>query len=345
MEKELVTIVVPIYKVEKYLDRCLNSIVNQTYRNLEIILVDDGSPDNCPKICDEWEKRDNRIKVIHKQNAGLGMARNTGIDNATGKYICFFDSDDYIALNTIEKAYDSIEKYGADIVTFGMYSVDASGKIVSADIPQTDKDIYCDEEIRKFVLPNMLGADPKTGKRLGFNMSSSGRMYLMELINKHNWRFVSERQYISEDFYSLLELYQYVRRVSVIHEAFYYYCYNDTSLTHSFNPQRFEKVCICHQGMTEVYKKCDYPEEVKVCLDSQFLGSVIGTMKLLVSSDMIGKTKWKEIKSIVMSQYLQDVLSKMNIANETFFRKVIIFALKRKQAMLTYILVKAKSRR
>jgi len=106
----LVTVVVPIFKVEKYLNRCIESIVKQTYEKIEIILVDDGSPDNCPEMCDEWAKKDSRIKVIHKQNAGLGMARNTGIDNANGEYICFFDSDDYIHPNTIEKAYISAKK-------------------------------------------------------------------------------------------------------------------------------------------------------------------------------------------------------------------------------------------
>lgn len=345
MGSELVTIVVPIYNVEKYLERCLNSIVNQTYRNLEIILVDDGSPDRCPEICNEWEKRDKRIKVIHKKNAGLGMARNTGIENATGKYICFFDSDDYIALDTIEKAYQSIKKYNADIVMFGMYSMDATGKIVSADVPRTDKEFYCDGEIRNFVLPNMMGNDPATGKKLGFNMSASGRMYSMNLITNYNWRFVSERKFISEDFYSLLELHQYVKRVSIINKAFYYYCYNNTSLTHSFNPQRFKKVCICHKGMEEVYKKCGYPEEVKVCLDSQFLGSVIATMKLLImSSDMDSMSKWQGIKDIVTNVYLQEVLRQMNISNETVFRKIIILTLKHKLTMLTYFFVKVKTR-
>lgn len=110
MSNGLVTIVLPIYNVEKYLNRCINSIVNQTYKNLEIILVDDGSPDKCPEMCDEWEKKDTRIKVIHKQNEGLGMARNTGIENATGDYICFFDSDDYLELTAIEKLYKLAEK-------------------------------------------------------------------------------------------------------------------------------------------------------------------------------------------------------------------------------------------
>ena len=101
MQQGLISVVLPVYHTERYLDRCVTSVVNQTYSNLEIILVDDGSPDRCPQMCDEWAKKDSRIRVVHKQNAGLGMARNSGIEAATGEYICFFDSDDYVALDTI----------------------------------------------------------------------------------------------------------------------------------------------------------------------------------------------------------------------------------------------------
>ena len=94
MQSELVSVVVPVYNVENYLNRCLDSIVSQTYKNIEVILVDDGSTDMSSSMCDEWRYRDNRIKVVHKKNAGLGEARNSGIENATGKYICFVDSDD-----------------------------------------------------------------------------------------------------------------------------------------------------------------------------------------------------------------------------------------------------------
>lgn len=93
---ELISVIVPVYNVEQYLDRCISSIVNQTYTNLEIILIDDGSPDNCPTICDDWAKKDSRIKVIHKENGGLSDARNAGLAVASGEYIAFVDSDDYI---------------------------------------------------------------------------------------------------------------------------------------------------------------------------------------------------------------------------------------------------------
>lgn len=97
------SIIVPVYKVEKYLDRCVESLVNQSYKNIEIVLVDDGSPDRCPEICDEWGKRDNRIKVIHKKNGGLSDARNTGLLASSGEYVFFVDSDDYIDLESAEK--------------------------------------------------------------------------------------------------------------------------------------------------------------------------------------------------------------------------------------------------
>ncbi|MBO4601339.1 MAG: glycosyltransferase family 2 protein [Bacilli bacterium] len=113
--KPLISVVVPIYNVEEYLDKCVQSIVNQTYKNLEIILVDDGSPDNCPKMCDEWVLKDKRIRVIHKHNGGLSDARNAGIDIAKGEYISFVDSDDYLELSYIDFLYDNLVTYNADI--------------------------------------------------------------------------------------------------------------------------------------------------------------------------------------------------------------------------------------
>ena len=119
MKDCLVTVIIPVYKTEKYLGDCIKSVVEQTYKNLEIILVDDGSPDNCPVICDEWAKKDSRIKVIHKQNGGLSDARNAGIDKSTGEYILFLDSDDYYENhNHIELLCNEDDKNNSDLVCF-----------------------------------------------------------------------------------------------------------------------------------------------------------------------------------------------------------------------------------
>lgn len=125
MEKPLISVIVPVYKVEQYLDRCLKSIVNQTYKNLEIILIDDGSPDNCPLICDEWKKKDNRIKVIHIQNQGVSAARNIGLDVATGTYIGFVDSDDWIADDMYELLLGNALETGADISHCSFYKAES----------------------------------------------------------------------------------------------------------------------------------------------------------------------------------------------------------------------------
>ena len=116
----LISVIVPVYKVEPYLDQCVNSIVNQTYTNLEIILVDDGSPDNCPQMCDDWAKKDSRIKVIHKENGGLSDARNAGLAIASGEYIGFVDSDDWISEDMYHLLYDNMLDNDSDISACGV---------------------------------------------------------------------------------------------------------------------------------------------------------------------------------------------------------------------------------
>lgn len=119
-EESLISIIVPIYKVKEYLDECINSIIKQTYSNIELILVDDGSPDECPKMCDEWAMKDDRIKVIHKKNGGLSSARNAGLDMAQGEYISFVDSDDFICQNALLDLYDRIKNDESVGIVSGM---------------------------------------------------------------------------------------------------------------------------------------------------------------------------------------------------------------------------------
>lgn len=129
-----VSVIVPVYKVEKYLKKCINSIINQTYKNLEIILVDDGSPDNCPQICDNYAKKDSRIKVIHKQNGGVSRARNTGMQEASGEYICFVDSDDWLPKDAIKQLVTATEENNADFCFGATTEVGATKENVVFDV-------------------------------------------------------------------------------------------------------------------------------------------------------------------------------------------------------------------
>lgn len=123
MEEPLISVIVPVYKVEPYLDKCISSIVNQTYKNLEIILVDDGSPDNCPAMCDAWAEKDSRIRVIHKTNGGLSDARNAGMAVATGELMAFVDSDDWIAPDMYEHLYRRLAEDNSDIAACGVQMI------------------------------------------------------------------------------------------------------------------------------------------------------------------------------------------------------------------------------
>lgn len=122
-----VSIIIPIYNVEKYLDRCMQALINQTLQDIEIIMVDDGSPDNCPKLCDEYAQKDNRIKVIHKRNGGLSDARNAGLEIATGEYVAFIDSDDYTSIEAYETLYNKAKETNADIVYAGFTMHNSDG--------------------------------------------------------------------------------------------------------------------------------------------------------------------------------------------------------------------------
>ena len=151
----LITVIVPIYNVEKYLRHCVDSILSQSYHNLEVWLVDDGSPDGCPTICDEYARKDNRIKVIHKKNGGLSDARNVAIDVASGEYICFVDSDDYVAPTYVETLYSLIEKYHTKASIINPVAIDEDGNLTHSF--QHDNQEYCwsaDETLEQMFYQN-----------------------------------------------------------------------------------------------------------------------------------------------------------------------------------------------
>lgn len=343
MRKGIVSVVLPIYNVEKYLNRCVESVVNQSYKNLEIILVDDGSPDNCPALCEDWAKKDSRIKVVHKENAGLGYARNTGIENATGEYICFFDSDDYIALDAIEKAYSCISENEAEMVLFGFCNVDSSGKIKKCTIPKTQKKLYCHSEVQSYVLPNLIAPDPTTGERTNLWMSAWVCMYSMEAIQRGQWKFVSERQYISEDVYSLLFLYKGLKSVAILSEALYYYCENGNSLTHTYRQDRYDRIKSCYDACINACDKLNYNQDIKDRLAFQYVSNTIGALKLIVTAECSKKEQKELVKEIITDKHLQTVVQKMNTSKESLPRKILFTAMRRKMCGVVYSLVKIKS--
>lgn len=153
-ERPLISVIVPVYKAEKYLDRCIQSIIDQTYENLEIILVDDGSTDNCPAMCDAWAEKDSRVQVIHKENGGVSSARNMALDCATGDYVTFVDADDWVEPNAVEILLEQAVSTGSDIVV-GNYYFDYVDKSDSQPLDAEKQVWKQDEIVRAYVLDHI----------------------------------------------------------------------------------------------------------------------------------------------------------------------------------------------
>lgn len=343
MEKALVSVIVPVYKVEQYLDRCINSIVNQTYTDLEIILVDDGSPDNCPQMCDEWASKDNRIRVIHKENAGLGMARNTGIENATGVYICFFDSDDYIALDTVEKACRLAEEERAEIVIFGMSSVDRHGKIRHNLVPDSPKRCFQGDEVQEIFLPDLVDAKRNDTVIKNLCLSACCCLFSMDLVRKTGWRFVSERENISEDSYSLIWLYKYVSKVAILPEALYFHFVNEESLSRTYRFDRFEKIKQFYLDTVTMAREQGYNEKVQQGIAGLFLSFSVGAMKQIVASNMKYKDKKRMIMQIIHDDLMQRILHSTPYKTYGKAREVLFWGIRRKLFHMCYLLLEVQN--
>lgn len=247
----VISIVVPVYKVEKYLDRCVTSLVRQTYQKLEIILVDDGSPDTCPRMCDEWAKRDSRIRVLHKSNGGLGDARNAGMAVATGQWIAFVDSDDYVDETAYEKCIEEIKTTGADVCYFFSVYVTKAGKYKMR--PMRFPNTLQGKEIRQELLPKCYGdwyTDPYI---IG---SACLGIYKSQLIRKNRVNFVNEQKWISEEYIFTTQICYWATRIAFINQPLYYYHENEASITHSYQPDYFEKALrLYHNRKEDIQKK------------------------------------------------------------------------------------------
>lgn len=212
---KLISVIIPVYRVEKYLDRCIESIINQTYKNLEIILIDDGSPDNCPTICDNWAKRDARIKVIHKENGGLSSARNAGLDVCQGDCIMFVDSDDYCALEICETLLKLLETNKADFAVCDTQLFDESHPVSLLE-NQSQVSVYSGTDVIEHIYHS----------NIRYIVTAWGKLYKRELFA--TMRYPVGR--LHEDEFVFAELLQQTNCFVYVSAAMYYYFQRSSSI-------------------------------------------------------------------------------------------------------------------
>lgn len=264
----MVSVIVPVYKVEDYLKRCVDSVLNQSYENLEIILVDDGSPDNCGEICDEYARQDNRVKVIHKENGGLSSARNVGIKIATGEYISFIDSDDWVDKDFIQKLRNALIQEKSDMSA----CLFCRTKGNEGQRAKFDKKI---EIITNKKYYNVLSENTYAGY-------ATNKLFKREIIINNNLLF-DEKIFNGEDFPFTLEYTKYVNKVSFIKQDLYYYFFRETSIMQTISlSKRFLTLLHAREKALKLLSE-NAPECYDICKSSYL--SILIKVKYMAMSD------------------------------------------------------------
>lgn len=312
-----ISVIIPVYKVEKYLERCVDSVRKQTLEDLEIILVDDGSPDNCPQMCDDFARYDTRIQVIHKENGGLSSARNAGMKVATGEYIFFLDSDDWLELDGMELLYNTAEEYHVDFVRYrairsGWPGSPEHAPCMVEEVREMEGGLYDKNRMIAEIYPRLLITPQLT---MGAIVGAWGSLYSRKFLIDNDLYFYEEVKF-SEDLV-------FSAKVVCAAESFYYidtarvyhYFYNKDSISKSFRAGRWESckstISICEEIFGNA-KDYDFSKQLH-CLRWFCISLSLGERKHLTDS----KSRVKYCKEILRDPLIKSTelgFSKMSIS-------------------------------
>lgn len=324
--KTKVSVIVPVYNVpKKYLEKCVSSLVNQTLNDIEIILVDDGTPDTSGKLCDGYAKKDSRIKVIHQENKGLCGARNTGVKSSTGEWISFVDGDDWIEPNAYEKLYNIGTKNNVDAVMFG-YVKDYPSKsvIMHYDKYFENNKVYNTSEDIAYLQKMILNYNA--------NCAMAPTKFIRKsVIEKYNIYHDEKLRQGAEGIEFNIRLFSKIKSALFLNETFYHYIYNDESITTVHNEKN-------HQMVIDCFKKIK--GEINND-DSEIMGWFYNRMKYVILTTAISgyfsksnkepyKTQKRKFKKYMSDTLVQETLKSKNYQGLSTTRKVTLFFIKHK---------------
>lgn len=322
----MISVIVPVYKAEEFLDRCVSSILNQTYKDLELILVDDGSPDGCPEMCDRYALADPRVKVIHKKNGGVSTARNAGLDAATGDYIAFVDSDDWIEPEMYQKMMEAAMAHDCDVVMCDCVKDFADhSEVYSHDIRSG---FYDSAQLKKEHYPHLLIMEnveyPAT--------ISNWTLLWRSTLNTPAQRYQPGIRY-SEDLLFGAKLLRKASSFCYLKgEAFYHYVMNPTSASHTFVSDKWNDYRHLHSAIQAEFgtdRECDFSGQIDRCL-LFFLYNTVG--EILRLRQLTHENKIEHILGILKENNVRDMFKRLDImALPISFKQKIITWLYKEQ--------------
>lgn len=303
MKKDLISVVIPVYNAEDYIKRCLESIQKQTYENLEIIVVNDGSTDNTQKVVEEMWQRDQRIRLIQKENDGVSAARNDGVAATTGKYIYFIDSDDYVENDIIEKLYKAISSQG-ELSVCGFTTVFMNKEDVPFSLYDSTSIISIEQYLEKmsqYLYSVYYG-------------SLWNKMYVAGIIKKNNLKFRKDIS-LAEDFIFNLDYLQYVEKVTMLPECMYYYYQgNEESLTKKLDPWYiWEMARIRLDYCMGKYREMNMLESCKRNINTTIANELVGpTYDIINSEEWDRKQTIKQLKLLYQDTFTREAVKRTN---------------------------------
>ena len=322
---ELISVIIPVYKAERYVEKCIDSIINQSYQNLEIILVDDGSPDNCGRICDEYAKKDNRIIVIHKKNEGVAEARNSGLDKASGNCIAFIDADDWIEKEYFEEMFKQLKEQKADVVLC------AYNRVTGSRIEKiNEKGENISFNTQEYLINSL---NPQTG----FGVCHT------KLIKSKCLKDIKFNRdlHVGEDALFNIEISKNIQKAYIHRKVLYNYRINSDSVVKRFDENYAQKYLNAMKSV-EQYITCNYKE--KKIIQNYYNFVAYHVMLVAVNYCYNPKNncnnRRKLLSEVCNNEVFKEGIEKSNYENISLTRKITLFTLKHKLYFLTSIICK-----
>ncbi|MDO5564315.1 MAG: glycosyltransferase family 2 protein [Eubacteriales bacterium] len=326
-----ISIIMPVYKVEKYLPKAIYSIISQTFESWELFLIDDGSPDNSPKICDEYAKRDERINVIHKNNEGAAIARNVALTKAVGEYICFFDSDDYVEQDMLKNMYEKASDENLDLLICGFYIetfIKKNNSYFTLHYVPEDKIYHNKENFRK-----------EAYKYFDNNMFYSpwNKLFKREYIKNNNIKF---KNIYRDDFPFVIDTIKDIEHIGFMHNQYYHFLRErEDSETQKYVPTLFEKREEEHNMVCTLYKYWNlYNDKNSLDMISRrYIDRIIECFVNFLNpkSNLSKKNIYEKISNIISSKEYDEALN--NSYRKKIYLKIMYLPLKLKNVFLIYL--------
>lgn len=318
MKEIKISIVIPVYNASKYLSKCLDSVINQSYSNIEIVLVDDGSRDNSGNICDEYSNKDKRIKVIHKENGGVSSARNTGIDNATGNYVTFIDSDDIIHPDYVKKLVANLTDNNLSVCHIEYFKNDVNFSSTFDETIELNKNEFIN--LCKMTLLN----------------TPCCKLYNLDVIKKNKIYFDNSLS-LGEDLLFNLEYLKFIEKITIINQKLYYYRKDDNNtLSTSYNPKMLEIQSLLFNKYTDFFNGDLNKEQLRIFDSYRF-----STVRIIIENEFRNKKisfweRYINTRKLLNNDIMKDMIKKIRYPE----RRVFYFLIKNKLVLIYKVINK-----